>query len=223
MHPDFCDRNGEMSRIKFVDLCSATARGWVRRSRGIDVQVHTVRTLQQWRVAVAIRIVVGRAGGRQASPSGRLRKLPDGGERYAALAWRRRVSWENTTRRWRARVVVHEENNFSAFPVFSQIIRGTNGRPATFFHRDSGAINPRPEPCRINAIDPRDDIGTLFRKHSTAFLLVKKDDGPFWKSFLSGRCHGSRGVTCTERRCIGSRLDFPVQPPVEQNQKSKAI
>jgi hypothetical protein len=52
--------------------------------------------------------------------------------------------------------------------------------------------------------------------------LIEENDGSSWKPLFPCRLDGNCRVKHAERSRIGKGLELPIQPPVEQNEESKA-
>lgn len=87
--------------------------------------------------------------------------------------------------------------------------------------RNARTINSCAESSRNNAVNPGVNVGLLFGQHASALLLIKKDDGPARKAFLTRGCSGSPRIGPADQLCIAYRFQFGVQAAIEQHKKSE--
>lgn len=183
------------------------------------IEVHA-QLLDPRRVAISVGSIRRRAFRRVLRPSRRLRKLPDIRESNAALRCIRRGFTKHTSRRWRTLVIGDEIDDLPAARVLADVIGGHY--VVIIFRGDAGAINSGAMARCCNRIHPRIDVGFLFWQHASALLLIEKDNSSRGEAFTAGRGGGGMPIAGPKISSIRDRLQFCIQPSVEQHQKSKS-
>ena len=148
--------------------------------------------------------------------------MPHGREVQPAFRRRWRAWRINTSGRWRALVVVNEVRD--APPGFvAANVRNRRDRRIPFLHRNSRTIHSRGKSTVAHRIHPSQHVRHLFRKKPPSLFLVQKYYRFRGEAFAPRRFDRGFCISHPKHSRVRFGLQFALQTPVEQNQKSKTI
>src|SRR5579864_910057 len=87
---------------------------------------------------------------------------------------------------------------------------------------NSGTINPDTKSRRGNAVNPGVNVSFLLRQHTSALLLVQKDNGVARKPLALRGCGGRARVGLSQACGVRHSFQLGIESAVEQHQKSES-
>ena len=209
---------GRSPRSQRFKKLTRSSMGRIRRHSTIQIHIQALRGRGRRRITVSVAMVIRAMRGHILTPR-RLRELPYFRKINSALHGGRRRP-EVTPRRRRASIVDRPVDNLARPGALPDIFRCHNFLLIRRGH--ARAINS----CLISrsrdSVYPRIDVSLLFRQHAPALFLIEKDNRSPRKSFSACCPSGQQRVGSTQSLCVGHRLQFGVQPSIEQDEKTKS-
>ncbi len=146
--------------------------------------------------------------------------MPNVSKSDAAFSRGWRIIEASAPLRWRTLIIRDPVNDAACARICPNVCGGHH--VAVTGCRNSRAIDSCPVSRPAHAVNPRINVGVLFRQHASAFLLIEKDHRMRRKPLMSSGLYRSLSVSasCCTRIC--GLPQFGIRSAVEEHHKSES-